>query len=276
MINGGYLGNFFQAMFAEMEIENQKRANKESGIELSEKGLFGVPNKNIPSIYHSINFKSNHYICIKGDSKTLYDNNGSFMFSFVDFENLGENMFLVKENPEENYCLYRGYEKLSKPIFKSTIFSKFKGDFGIVSITDKKSYGSECLIDKNGNVLLRGETFNGRIHLYNNVAESNNKFYNLLDGCKVICDKKHSYEHTLEADEFIFVQVDKCVYKINTITAEYEITGTPPPPKEESPKPNITKKTPPPTKPSEKQQGRNELCNCGSDKKFKNCCIKKQ
>jgi hypothetical protein len=273
---GAYLGGFFEEMFKEMEREQQKQINKEAGIEINENGLFGVPIKNIPFKFHAISFVKEHYFCKKDETKTLYDQKGCYVFSGEKFKMLGKNMFLVKQKEDKHYSLFKNFQRLSEPIFSAVFSSKFESDFCILNIYEKDSLGRNCVIDTDGNVILRTDGCLRYLSLKGNLATSEGVYYNLKKGGEIIC-RSQSYKGCLEVDGFIFVQEDKCVYKINTMTGEFETFGTPTPPKPEpEPKPKYEKTIPSATKPNPIEPNRNDPCPCGSGKKYKHCGLQQK
>ena len=128
------MGYFFENMIRDMDENTRKRKNAEAGVEIDEESRKqGVPSKNIPTKYHNIDFGQEHYICILDSVTTLYDKRGCFLFSAVEYQSLDKGMYLVKHEGDENYRLYKGYEKLTEPIFKAKNYpsSKFQADYCI-------------------------------------------------------------------------------------------------------------------------------------------------
>ncbi len=283
-------GAFFEQMFKEMDRNQRRRKNEEAGVVYDdEKHVSGVPSKNIPSKYSRIDFSGEHYICQLKDETTLYDKRGSFLFTSIEHYDLEKGMYLVKHKGEEFFCLYKGFEKLSKPIFEKGGFlgSKFEADYCALRFQESEKDRGECIVNMDGEVVLEFDhNFSDHISIKNNVAIHKNSIYNLHTGEK-ICYMK-SYGGSLEADGNLwFVQADcegftpttdtKAVYIINTMTCEFQIMGTPPVVKNPSPPPptkeEIKRREIEAKKPKIVKQGRNDTCQCGSGKKFKNCCI---
>lgn len=225
---------------------------------------------------------------------TIYDTNGSFLFTGKEFKDLGENMYLVRLVGDEMFCLFRGFEKLSEPIFYNRDFyiSGFKPNYCSLSFKDGDEEG-ECVIDKDGNIILEhiGRWSNKHFSVVHNIAYHNRTIYNLNTG-EIICYCDDFYKK-IEADgNLIFVELchpteygakGKGVCKINTVTTEFEIFGTIPY-KEEGKYPERKKQKEEEAKrlaeieaakPRIVRQNRNDKCQCGSGKKFKNCCINK-
>ena len=285
------MGYFMEDMFRQIDENKRKRANEEAGIITDEEtGLTGVPSKKIPTKYSKVNFANEHYICKLNDVKTLYKKDGSFLFSATHYENLEKGMYLVKLVGDEQFCLYKGFEKLSEPIFKTRHYPdfKFEADYCALKFEENKNDRGECVVNMDGEVVLEfGYDFSSHISITNNIACYKEYYYNLHTGEK-ICYRK-SYGDTLEADNnMLFVQAackgynstdTKGVYLIDTMTGEFQIFGTPPVeknPTPPSPSPEEVKQREiEDKKPKVVKQERNDICQCGSGKKFKNCCIDK-
>jgi len=287
------MGYFFENMIRDMDENTRKRKNAEAGVEIDEESRKqGVPSKNIPTKYHNIDFGQEHYICILDSVTTLYDKRGCFLFSAVEYQSLDKGMYLVKHEGDENYRLYKGYEKLSEPIFKAKNYpsSKFQADYCILGFIEGEDEG-ECIVDMNGEVVMEISdakySFQDHYTMTNNIAEYKGYYYNLHTTEK-ICYRR-SYDKTLEADDnLLFVQADhegysntdtKGVYVIDTMTGEFKIYGTPPTPRNPEPPPptkeEVEERKIEASKPRVVRQGRNETCQCGSGKKFKQCCTTK-
>jgi len=288
------IGMFFRQMLSDISKAKRERQNKDAGVEQNEEMFYGVPSKNIPFNFYRIDFNGEHYVCLSiSDEITLYDNKGNFLFTGVKFKNLQKNMYLVQlSNDDELYCLFRGFEQLSEPIYfdRDSYISKFKGDFCSLPFKDGDEEG-QCIVDLNGDVVLEAigvkYHFHDHYNLVNNIAHFGKTIYNLKNG-EVICHTREWYKKFEADDNLIFVELShpteygcdgKGVCKIDTMTCEFEIFGNVPKPR--NPKP------PPPTeeeleevrieaaKPRVVKQGRNDECQCGSGKKFKQCCTGK-
>jgi hypothetical protein len=278
-------------MFVDMSRREHQEKLKKAGIVLNEEhNLFGVPSKNIPFKYIKIDFiHDKFYVCyvkmdyVKMDIDddfqmvTVCKEDGTEMFTVEEksFDYLHfEDFFLVKERKEKNYMLHGlcGTIK-TKHVFRPMFHSKFDkdSDFCILGNND---FSGECVINKKGEVVFEKKDYNS-LYLHGNILSTGSKNYNLFTG-ELICDK--SYHSSLDIKEFMFIQVDvNQVYKINKKTCEFEVFGEP----KQAPKLNDIKicehsdTTVAEVLPKLIKQGRNDICQCGSGKKFKNCCMKK-
>ncbi len=180
-------------------------------------------------------------------------------------------MFLVENNSknEESYSLYNEDKKLTESIFKSYGMCEYFNEFGFTVVSMFGKY-SCAVINKAGDIIIETDSMMDNIYLQGVVCSSGRSYVNLLTG-NVICEKGYD---SMNTDEFLFIKVEtNCIYQISKKTGDFIVHGEVK--KVEEPKvvntqSIIVKKN---TEPSPKIQGRNELCNCGSNKKFKNCCI---
>ena len=288
--------HFFGTMFAEMDRIDKEKAQKAAGIEPDENSKYGVPTLEIPSKYDFIELQGKgalnsffYYGFFLEDESIpmvdVYDSNGKFLLTAKDkdFHYINEGFFLIKATEKALYALYSLGEKLTDFIFHSpTIYSKFTKDseFCILRTDGYK----DCVINKKGETVYFKSSY-GSISLNGNIISDGNNVINGFTG-EIICET-YSYRAVLKADNFLFVECDgikrdtTCVFKINKITCEYEIFGTPAPKKEPKPEPSpvtkdLFKSTPKLTPKTNLNPQRNDLCNCGSGKKFKNCCLGKK
>lgn len=264
--NDTLFGGFFGAMFAQMEAREKQQRNEAAGI-LYANGKYGVPDKNIEFMYSELNFHGGFYHGWANGCFNVFDNNGKFLFSAQKYRHLGKNIFLVfdeNENITKNTilgALWKDGIKLTEKLFRNRDNS-FKGEFCVLGLKD---WSEECVVNTSGEIVFENKKTLEHLYLHKNIASVNRKYYNLFTG-QLICEA--DYHSPLEIDELMFVQVDKQVFKINTLTCEVEKFGTEP-----EPKPEPVIKTPEPKK--EKviliKQQRNDKCNCNSGLKFKNC-----
>ena len=93
----GLAGFSFEAMFASMEVAEQKRRDKEAGIVKNIEGFFGVPSKGIEFVYQNISFKNNCYHCAVPENSLYYvfGEEGNILFAASKYEYLGKGVFLV-------------------------------------------------------------------------------------------------------------------------------------------------------------------------------------
>lgn len=267
-----YLGAFgFEGFFAAIEREQKDRRNIQAGIQQSETGCYGVPDKGILSIYDMLDFNGRFYRGRANELDYVFDYTGKFLFTAAKHEYLGKDIFLVKQNDNDYGALYKDGVKLTDDHFRSHMSSDFKkNEFAVFGY---KEYSRACVLNTKGEVVFEHKGY-GSLYITNNLVNADGIYTNLLTK-EVICT--HKYGSTLKTDnnEFLFMEVDSQVWKINTFTGEVEKFGKAPEPK---PAPVIasTAKQSPEEKPVIlPKQGRNDLCRCGSGKKFKNCCINK-
>lgn len=280
VLGGG--GDFFSGIFAQMDARKKQEQREAEGI--TSIGRFdGIERLNIPHKYDSIQAGGRYFSCFLGDTKTIYNKEGKLLFECTDFKYYKDGMFLVGNKPEVTiidkygertanfgYALYKEGEKLTEPIFKPYGMSEKFNEFGFVVIEFFGEFYRSCVINKSGEIVYKADSYD-HPYLYGVVCYNKDTYTNLLTG-NVICKKY--YNSTLDTDEFMFIQVDKnCIYQVSKKTGEFIIHGIAPIPKEEPKK--IEKPIYKNVEPQPKQQGRNEICNCGSGKKFKHCCINK-
>jgi len=260
-------------MCAVGEKEKKEQIRKSAGIE-SEGDFEGVPSKNIDFKYDSIVFKHENYICYINDKYEVFDKNANLLFIAEEFDYLGKGIYIVYEekvkNDKEYGYLFKDGKKQTKSFFRKQFMSKFEGNFAILGY---KNFMSECIVDTNCEVIFKNEKSSSHIYLINNIAKLGYKYYNLFTK-EVICE---SYSSELKAGNLRFVETGGQVFKIDTITCEFEAFGEAKKIEEKKPK-LVEQKTE--TLPKIPKQSRNELCKCGATdengkrKKYKNCCGK--
>lgn len=274
-----FLGGIgLDGLFAMMDEINEKRKLEEAGITIID-GLYGLPRLNIPHKYHDIKLGIDGYIYgLLNGLTSAYDSTGKFLFECTHVRYYNYGMFLVGrkkegvikkgESDEFGYSLYHNELKLTEPIFRPTGMSERFNEFGfaVVGIFDK-SYSTK-IINKAGEIVFEPKSYHSP-YLHGVVCSSNQEYTNLLTG-ETICK---GYE-TMYIKGMHFVKVDiNCVYQINLTTGEYIVHGELKPkvePKPASPAP-VKKEEPPKVK----LPNRNDVCLCGSGKKYKYCCIDK-
>ena len=259
-------------IFSHMDHLQKMKAKKDAGV-TSVNGYEGIERLNIPYKYDSIGVGGRYFSCRLDDTVTLYNTEGKFLFECTDYTYCKEGMFLVgnrydnEAKKEFGYALYNEEKRLTDPMFSRYGMSDAFNSFGFKIAGIFESFRKTVVINKSGKIILEMDNFDSP-YLYGVVCLDGKNYINLLTG-ETICEK--GYRGSLDTDEFKFVQVESnCVYQINKNTGEYIIYGVPKPKEEPKAPIPIVKKV---IEPQPKKQGRNELCNCGSGKKFKNCCI---
>ena len=274
-----YSQNPFYSLFAHIDAANNTKKKIEFGITVSNE-YEGIERLNIPHKFDSIDIHEQYLSCHLDNTISVYDTGGLFLFECTKFKYYKHGMFLVgnkfdnEEQEEFGYSVYKGNKKLTDAIYRPYGMSENFNDsgFAIVGIFGKSM--ETVVIDVSGQIRLTLDYFD-HSYLYGVICTTRDGYINLLTG-NVICKK--GYNSNLTTGELMFDQVhSNCVYQINQKTGDFIIHGIPP--KIEEPKsdhkkvlaiePSIMKGTPP----NPKKQSRNEQCNCGSGKKYKNCCI---
>lgn len=266
----GYMGGdaygFFGNMFREVEQSKKNKRNAAAGIVQAGNGLYGVPNTDIEPIFDRLNFDGKFYHGSADGKNHVFNREYKLLFVTDKFEYLGKDIFLVKKEDAGYGALYKDGVKLTGDHFRTHMGSNFeKSDMCVLGY---KEYSQECVININGEIVFENKGYDS-IYLHNNIVSVGDKYYNVATG-QLIC--KRNYGSVLEPrdKELMFMMVDGQIWKINTITCEVEKFGTPP-----EPKPEPVAKVITPAKPKEPvlpKQNRNDLCRCGSGKKFKKCC----
>lgn len=278
----GFGGDFFSAMFAEMDARKKQLRKEELGI-TSVGGYEGIPRLNIPHKYHQIGIGGKYFTC-KGGTTTIYNMDGKFILECEEFTYLKEGMFLVgkaihkkpdpkqkgiSERPNYAYALYNEENRLTEYIFKPYGMSEHFNEFGFIIVGLFGEFWKKAVINKLGEIVFESDSSES-IYLRGIICSLKDKYINLLTG-KLICEGGY---HSLSTDEFLFQQTEpNCVYQISKNTGDFIIHGVSKPPKEEPKKaaePIVKKKIE-----SEPKKRRNDLCDCGSGKKYKFCCINK-
>ena len=271
---GGFSGlGFMESLFREMDANKRAEYLKQIGVEKNEENLYGIPALNIDLKYYEIKVKDKLIVCSidvphSDTTKDYYKIDGTFLFSSeYSVTNLGNDLYLMPKEYNGQCAIYLNSEKVSDYEFHARVGSRFdtESEYTILGFQSK-----EAVIDKQGQIVFESKGMLDYLYLYGNILLEKDNLYDLHSGEK-ICEK--GYTTKLETDEDIFVEVGKQVYKINKTTCEYEIFGTPPPPKEE-PKQKVEVKVKK-KEPKIPKQNRNNLCACGSGLKYKKCCGKR-
>lgn len=280
-------------MMDEMKRLKEKKANVDAGIQMNDDGMYGVPSKNIPFDFQTINvYVKGFYKCKIDKNVYVFNSEGECMYIGGAVDYLGEDIFIVYPNEEfkntrtnkldtrvSSYgFLYKGKERKSDANYREQ-WTSFSGDFAVVGTNDKYR---DCVINKDCEVVFKSNNSDS-IYLHGVIATVNGKFINLLTG-ETICDK--SYKATLETGNkrFMFVESGDYVIKMDTLTGEHETFGEP----KISPQTNNIRicggsditvgevlsdfaKQDDTAKKTTVTQRRNDICSCGSGKKYKNC-----
>ncbi len=274
---GGYGIPSLESIVSMIGVSQKKRQREEFGI-TSINGFEGIERLGIPHKYMHIEIGGKYLTCLLNDKKTVYTTEGACLFECTDFRYYKQGMFLVGKGKDANkktgeisddfgYALYNEGNKITEPIFKPCgILESFnESGFTIVGLFGK--WRSNVVINKLGEIAFQSDSFDSP-YLKGIICQHGNEIINLLTG-NVICKK--TYSSGMDTHEFMFVQVDSnCIYQINKNNGDFIIHGEIK--KVEEPKVVIPKAAEP-TKPKEPEQRRNDQCNCGSGKKFKNCCL---
>ena len=259
---------FMGSMFAYMDSVQKKQKRIQYGIE-NKDGFDGVPWKNIPFEFGEIIFCDGFYDCINRDYRSFYKEDGTLVHSAAKIQNLGRGVFILFEKDSSYGCIYKWGEKKSEALFHERGFGgQFSEKSNFIQVCCKDT--RNVVIDDNGEVVLENDNYNS-IYIDHNIAFQSGKVYNLLTGDLIVeCHRGNPDE--ISTDDWCFLKVDEnCVYKIDKITGVYEVFGQP----EKKPEPVAVK--PPESKEEPKpRQQRNDICECGSGKKYKNCCGKNQ
>ncbi len=262
-----------------IEAGRIKRLREEAGI-TSVGGYQGIEKIGIPHKYDHIEIGGKYLTCILEDRKTVYTREGKLLFECSDFKYYKQEMFLVgnkkdtkkiKGNVSDDfgYALYNNDTKLTEPIFKPYGMSHDFNESGFVAVGILGNFGKQVVINKSGDIVLESKSSFDCLYLKGIICINNRDYINLLTG-NIICEK--GYGSGMETADFMFVQVDSnCVYQINKNNGDFIIHGAEK--VVEKPKAIAPKAILPP-EPTVPKQRRNDLCSCGSGKKFKNCCIK--
>lgn len=266
--------NFFGGMLAEIDNRKKQQRLDALGIEKVD-GLYGSKLLGVEFKYEEITLNNNHIVCLKEDlhSYDLYLVSGDkadFLFNYIKYSDLGDNMSLVKVEEDSKFALYNNSNKLTDFVYDNHIFNKWNdGDeFGVLNKSSKQKYSYSVIVNKKGEEII--ESNRGRIDLKKNIACIDGVWWNVLNLSK-ICGK--GYRDNLESEDFLFVETSKnTVYKISKNTGFYEFWGGVDEsiiekPKEVFIKPEIVKK------PKVIMQNRNDVCACGSGLKYKKCCL---
>lgn len=276
-----YLGeNFLSTLFAQIDARKKQQLKDQAGI-TSIGGYEGIERLNIPHKYDRINVGGKYFSCICGYRTTIYNIEGKFILEADQVEYLKDGMFLVgnavlKEADKKGfvpdrqdyaYALYNENHKLTEDIFKPYGMEKGFNEYGFLIVGIFGVFWKKAVINKTGDILFESDGSDS-IYLHGVICSIKKKYINLLTG-NVICEGGYD---TISTDDFIFSKIEQnCVYQISIKTGDYIIHGIPPKPKEDPKKverPVPAKKIEP-----EPKRRRNDLCHCGSGKKFKHCCI---
>ncbi len=261
-----------------LSISRTKRLREEAGI-TNINGFEGIERIGIPHKYIHIEIGGKYFSCLSSDRKTVYTTEGRLLFECTDFKYCKQGMFLVGNKKEVRvikdtdrddfgYALYNEENKLTEPLYKLHGMNENFNEAGFLILSVFGNYNKHVIINKLGEVLLHDESYKSP-YLRGVIAIVDDSHINLLTG-NTIC--KRSYSSGMDTDEFMFVQVDSnCIYQINKNTGDFIIHGKiKEVEKPKSSEPKVVKQI----EPKIPEQRRNDQCNCGSGKKYKNCCIK--
>lgn len=279
--------NSFMGLISQMEKEGKR--NK-YGI-TNENGYDGVTSLNIPHKYYLIEVSDGYYCHDEDGLITYYTLNGEKLFSSGKISYIEHGMFLVQEiklktdNDRLGYALYHKAEKLTDYIFADRRFNNFN-DSGF-AILGLKNYGEgEVVVNTKGTIVYQSDKSFNYLHLNGVLLVDKDHYIDLLTN-QVICNWKYSKKE-ITNKECIFVETeDTCIYQINIKTGAFIIHGEE---KEDKPKPPPTKEETALLEQQRKEREykhdeiekeasewfkltRNDVCKCGSGKKFKTCCI---
>ncbi len=267
-----FYSGFFGALMKDLQIAEREKRLKDAGVEIID-GVYGIPSKDIPFKFKKIIVSKDLIYCFIDEEFFAYDISGMFLFKAIKVEKIGDNFYLVQHKKDGGWALFKGNMKLTKPIFRYNIRARFEKDFSIIGL--QKNFMDDVVINKKGKIIYEIQEHFSYPILYGNIFVGDGKIINLHTGEK-ICDKGHS--SILETNDEIFVEIHKQVFKINKTTCKYEVFGESDEPPRPQPKTTETlpkTKVPKATKPNPPKQNRNDLCACGSGKKYKNCCGRK-
>jgi len=282
---GSMFGGFMENMFRHMDARRKAEKKAQAGITLVD-GLEGIPRLNIPHKYYEILISDEGYFSgHTGDTMTIYDKEGKFLFECHGVEHLGYGMFLVGQKPEKmpagksmnefGYALYDGDKKITDSIFRTTGWNdnKFtKEGFGVLTLFE--GWNKKVVVNKIGEIIVSNDKYSEYIYLKGVICSSGTKYTNLLTR-EIICEKGYSSNKEISTNDLLFIEVHKnCVYQINKTTGEFIVHGEIP--KKEEPRPAPVKSIPMPIALKEKIPQRNDPCICGSGKKYKHCCLNKE
>ena len=277
--NSPYEG-IFHNLLANIDARNKKQAKINLGITEID-SLEGCEPLNIPHKYSDITIVNGYLHCSlsykfitenKG-STDVFTNTGEFLFNASYFHYKEQGMFLVGQIGESLndvlYSLYNQGIKLTDYVFKDRMGKFNEQGFCCLSTND---WGVNVIVNKEGKTVYQTDSYDSP-YIYGVICSTKDAYLNLVTGER-ICSK--GYSSTLSTKDHKFIQLgSNSVYQINVNTGEYIVHGeaevyVEPKPKET----NVIKILPIATPPSPKVQGRNDLCECQSGKKFKNCCLK--
>ena len=271
---------FVNSMMASVNAQKQENRNKAAGIELNG-DLYGVPSKGIEFKFSMLDFDGNFYQGVAEGKKYIFLADGTLFLSGYTIESLGKGVYLVGENkPKDQYettykALYKGNVRMTENLFRAKRFSEFKKDSNFLVI-GYKELSRECVINTDCEVVFENKSPFDYIGITGNIACLKKEYYNLFTG-EVICETKYGSEPTITTDKLLFVKTkNEQVAKIDLVTCEVEFFGE----AKEDPLDKLYSKSEalPPKKeetlPVLKKQGRNDICRCGSGKKYKFCCGK--
>ena len=261
--------NNFIHIISEMET---KCKQENEGI-YSEDGYYGIPKLNIPFEYTKIQTDKKYIFCYTDNDVFLYDNEGhQLLKNKYQIKYLNNDLFFVQENKDEYSALYLFGIKLTNYIFKSL------GYFSTVKFNDNNychcyTKDEEVIINGIGEIVYSGKkSYESKLSLYGKCVQDYNKIIN-IETKEILCENEYGFTHSniLNINTHLFIKLsDSCVSIINYIEGTVQFQGEPP---------IIKKKVEsiPTSKElftiTNKEQNRNDLCECGSGKKYKKCCI---
>jgi hypothetical protein len=267
------------------ESERFEKENKIAFLGFTKKdGLYGIENK-LDFIYIRIEFLKDGFICCYTADlkKEIFDKKFNLVLTPKGkFDYIGHNMFIVYEESKNTKYgfLYRNNEPISEFKYRKNgmtacfsnsnfaLLSKNMSDYGIINSKGEEIYE------------ITDATFKHPT-LTNNTLQIEGEYINLLDFSPLPFKDYHNEIRTNNKEYVSYETKTGQICLLNTITCEYTLFGKATIDKslfkEEKrkivPKEKIIPKATPPNKP---KQNRNDVCNCGSGKKYKNCCINKK
>lgn len=284
-MGSGYFGGFLEQMLSSIDRAERERRRSDFGI-TSIGYKEGCERLGIEHAYAYIDIVGDYLYCTHSDDQlkiestdgtssakknkiqtSVFAKEGKFLFVADNFEYKHFGMFLVKSASTEGYALYNEHDRVSDFIFKPLMTSHFnKEGFALVGLLE---ICQDAIINRNGEIIIELSHFD-HASVNGVVGRIKNEYINLLT-------KQHICKTGSEIgnDECIFVQAGynaNSIYQIRKSTGEFIIHGVPEkydPPKEAKP---FVKEINKATEPKEKEQGRNDLCACGSGLKYKKCC----
>jgi len=295
MFRQGFVGDYFSNIFAFLSEIERIRNREQWGI-TNENGYDGVSKVNIPHQYTNIVAKDECYYCTTDNLFTLYDSLGKELFTSSSVTYCGFDLYLVQIIDEESvpedwgYALFKNSKQLTEDIFKprGSLSTKFNAE-GFMAVGLADEWRAKVIINKAGDIIYKDET-SDYFSIYGVILKTKKGFLNLLTN-SYICLKPHYSSEPFDNGECLFVKTDEtCAYQINMKNGSFIIHGKDN--DKDKPKTNeevelLMQQKQERDKKKKKMDdefnsemvkwnklSRNDLCLCGSGKKFKTCCHK--